>query len=771
MTITQIERLKLNQQQSKSLRPQWATLVLLALVAIAAGVCFAWFAGEGNTHKIFHQLNQLQESPPWWLQVPMIAWEYLLAPTVILLVIALTVIRISPQARGWARPVVVGILLTLTLRYIAWRSLSTLNLSDPKNGVFSLGLFLLEMLMLTSGTIQLLLMLRVRDRRREANENAIAVTEGRFVPWVDVMIPTYNEPEFILRRTVMGCQAMEYANKRIYLLDDTRRPEIRDLAAELGCEYMTRPDNAHAKAGNLNHAIAQTHSELIVVFDADFIPTTNFLTRTVGFFQDEQVALVQTPQSFYNPDPIARNLGLENVLTPEEEVFYRQIQPIRDAVGSVICAGTSFVVRRKALETTGGFVTDSLSEDYFTGIRLSALGYRLVYLDEKLSAGLAADNMAAHATQRLRWARGTLQAFFIEANPLTIRGLKPLQRLAHFEGLLYWFTSISRVGFLLMPLAYSFLGVIPLRASVGEVMYFFLPYYVVQLSVFAWLNHRSRSAILSDIYSLVLAVPLAFTVIQVMLNPFSKGFSVTPKGTSSNRYTFNWNLGLPLIGLFIVTAISLWRNLGMCMIKDGWAAAPVDPVEALARSEAVKGMALGWLWSGYNLLMLSIAILILLDVPKPDLFDWFDLRRTVNLHIPMPYTPRDKPSVFWGVTTMMSEGGLEVALTQTGFPPLVEGETMPVTLHLLEEDLTLQGVATQTGMRDEFTTVRVKFVALTLEEHRRLVQILFCRPGQWKRRNTPGEWHSLWLLFQILLRPRVLVEQQVDVRAIAVAKG
>jgi cellulose synthase (UDP-forming) len=118
-----------------------------------------------------------------------------------------------------------------------------------------------------------------------------------------------------------------------------------------------RPDNRYAKAGNLNHAIAKTSGELIVVFDADFIPTKNFLIRTVGFFQHEKVALVQTPQTFYNIDPIARNLGLENVLTPEEEVFYRQIQPIRDGAGSVVCSGTSFVVRRSALEAIGGFVT------------------------------------------------------------------------------------------------------------------------------------------------------------------------------------------------------------------------------------------------------------------------------------------------------------------------------------------------------------------------------------------------------------------------------
>jgi cellulose synthase (UDP-forming) len=447
------------------------------------------------------------------------------------------------------------------------------------------------MLMLASSTLQLFLMLRMKNRRREADLLANQVLDGSFQPSVDILIPTYDEPVFILRRTIIGCQAIEYANKKIYLLDDTRRTEVKQMAAELGCEYMTRPDNRYAKAGNLNHAIAKTNSELIVVFDADFVPTQNFLTRTVGFFQDENVALVQTPQSFYNTDPIARNLGLENVLTPEEEVFYRQIQPIRDGAGSIICSGTSFVVRRSALEAVGGFVTDSLSEDYFTGIRLSAKGYRLVYLDEKLSAGLAAENISAHAIQRLRWARGTLQAFFIKANPLTIPGLRPIQRLAHFEGLLHWFTSISRVGFLIIPLAYSFLGVIPLRANTAELVYFFLPYYLVQLTVFSWLNYRSRSALLSDIYTLVLTFPLALTVIQVMLNPFSKGFKVTPKGTRSDRFYFNWRLAWPLILMFIITAVSLWRNLGLCMMKGAWA-------KTVTAELAVQLKALAWVGFG-----------------------------------------------------------------------------------------------------------------------------------------------------------------------------
>jgi len=801
-----------------------ATLVVLGAVAFVSAIAAAWFSGEGTVSGIFAAIDIRQQNPPVWLQVPTASKIYLLVPTFVLVSAALAAIKISPQPQKWSRAVVVAIVLALTIRYVLWRSLATLNLSDPLNGIFSLGLFFLEMLMVLTTSIQLYLMLRVKDRRQEADRMAVAVAEGNFAPSVDIFIPTYNEPAFILRRTVIGCQALDYANKKVYLLDDTKRPEIKLLAKELGCHYITRPDNIHAKAGNINHATALTQGELIVVFDADFIPTTNFLTRTVGFFQNPEIALVQTPQSFYNHDPIARNLGLENVLAPEEEVFYRQIEIIKDSADSVICSGTSFVVRRSALQTAGGFVTDSVCEDYFTGIRLSATGYRLVYLDEKLSAGLAAENIEAHLTQRLRWARGTLQAFFIDSNPLTIRGLRFVQRLSHLEGLLHWFTSLTRVLFLLMPLAYSFLGIIPLRTNVRELLYFFLPYYLVQVTVFSWLNRRSRSALLSDVYSFVQCIPLAVTVVSAMLNPFEKGFKVTPKGIASDRFSFNWNLGWPLIVLFAATAFSLYQNLNLHLLKN------VGSLQSISESaDLFKGVSLGWIWSAYNLLMLGIALLILVDIPKPDIYEWFNLRRVVQLNV--------GGQSFWGITTVISESGAEVALTERPSfvvkdrgrqDAFVIGETLSkyavkgsfsqgtivkssrslvqsvvelgtepsfarglidcdsAILKIMEEkclipvakiELVSDKSQLESGFRDvagcsfaEFPTVRIVFDRLSISQHRCLIEMLYCRPGQWKRQETPGEWRSLWLLLRIAFKPRAVFERNRRVRAIGVSQ-
>lgn len=750
MTITKIT--------AKTIRPQLATLLLVGIVLVAAVIAILWAIGIGVVTNIFTYLNLLQEQPPMWVEAPMVMSRFLLLPAIAVFLLVFVITKVSPEPRRWSRFIVVAILLILTVRYVQWRSLSTLNLSNPLEGTFSIGLFVLEMFTLFSSSLQLFLMLKVNDRRREVDHLSAPVIAGNFRPTVDIFVPTFDEPEFILRRTIIGCQAIEYEPKTIYLLDDTRRLNVAQLAAELGCKYLTRSNNHHAKAGNINHAIPLTDGEFIAIFDADFIPTKNFLQRTLGFFQDDNLALVQTPQSFYNTDPIARNLGLEDVLTPEEEVFYRQLQPVKDGAGSVVCSGTSFVVRRRALKSIGGFVTDSLSEDYFTGIRLSAQGYRLAYIDEKLSAGLAAENIAAHATQRLRWARGTLQAFFIKSNPLTIPGLNPLQRLAHLEGLLHWFTSISSVFFLIMPLAYAFLHIIPVRATTDEFLFFFLPYYITQITVFSWLNYRSRSAILSGIYGLVLAFPLAVTVIQVMLNPFSKGFKVTPKGTKSDRFSFNWKLAFPLLILFIFTAISFWSNLYAC----AFAAMHDSP----AMAEKMQGLNLGWIWSTYNLVSIGAALLILLDVPRPDVNEWFNLRRSIKLEL-----KEANQKTYYGITTRISEVGADISLTQAGIGKLIEGETIPVNISILEENIALSGNITAADICEDFYLVHVNFNPPALEHERKLVALLFCRPGQWKRRNTPGELHSLWLLCKILLRPKVLFDRNPKINAINVAQS
>ena len=718
--------ISLSEQSPKKITLHLVTLFLLSVVGLVSGIAISWLLGNSHVTELFAYLQPLQDNPPQWLRTPDVSQKYyLLAPTLVLFLLVQVTTRIFPQPNNFSRRLIAGILFCLLLRYLSWRSLSTLNLSNPLDGIFSLLLLGMEIVAISGGMLQLLLMFTAKNRHREADRYSKAVISGDYQPSVDILIPTYNEPDFILKRTVMGCQALDYPNKKIYLLDDTKRSEIKQLAEQLGCHYFTRSDNSHAKAGNLNHALMKTDGELVVIFDADFVPTKNFLQRTVGFFQNSKIALVQTPQSFYNSDPIARNLGLEKVLTSEEEVFYRQMQPIKDGAGSVVCAGTSFIARREALRNVGGFVTESLSEDYFTGIRLAAKGYDLVYLDEKLSAGLAAENISAHLEQRLRWARGTLQAFFISSNPLTIPGLTLWQRLGHLEGLLHWFSSIPRFFFLLLPILTIFFGINPFSSNSREAVYFFLPYYLTQLTVFSWLNMRSRSALLSDLYSLVQCFPLVITVIKVMVSPFSKGFKVTPKGLASDRHYYNWNLALPLVLLLIATVI------GFCF--------------ALIHNASVLNINL-W-WSGYNMMTISAALLVLLDIPKLSIYQWFSLRKKVQIIT--------EDITYWGVTRKLSEEGAEIVIRAQA------SLSKEVVLKIVAGDITLSGNVTHTRLEQESTIVSIRFSNLSVSQHRSLVSTLYCQPGRWKTRNAPGELQSIGILFKILLRPLKLAIHQI----------
>jgi len=705
---------------------QLPTLLILSALGFVGAIAISWLLGNSHVTELFVRLHLIQSNPPQWLMPPNLGNNYyLLVPTLIVFLVAQVVMKLFPEPTVLSQRLVGGLCLILFVRYFAWRTFCSLNVANPVDGIFSITLLGMELLAMIGTAFQLLLLFTAKSRSKQADHCSIAVKEGRYNPTVDILIPTYNEPDFIVKRTIMGCQALNYEHKQIYVLDDTRRQSIRELTQELGCHYLTRPDNSHAKAGNLNNALKQTHGELVVVFDADFVPTTNFLERTVGFFHNSNIGLLQTPQSYYNSDPIARNLGLENVLTPEEEVFYRYLQPIRDGDGSVVCAGTSFIARRSALQEIDYFVTDSVSEDYFTGIRLSAKGYELAYLSEKLSAGLAAESIGAHIDQRLRWGRGTLQAFFIKSNPLTIPGLNPWQRLAHLEGLAHWLTCFPRVFFLFVPIISTFAQLNPINTSLPETLYVTLPYYVLLLSVFSWLNRRSRSILLSDIYSIVQAIPVLFTVVKVLLNPFGKGFIVTPKGMARDKFNYNWSLAMPMTVLLGATLISF--SISLFNFTE-------------------TGMSLGLVWGAYNLITIAVAMMTLLDLPKLSLYEWYNRKQAVNL-----YGDRE---VYEGKTQKISEEGVEIVLD-----PAVHLPTN-VMVELIPEILVVSGRVTRSCTVDGALNAIVKFQNVTTEQHRELVELLYCRPGQWETRKIPNELQSGLILFKLLLRPLVFLNSK-----------
>jgi cellulose synthase (UDP-forming) len=436
----------------------WLILAALALAAAAfllspAGRDFAVTVALG-WKWVGAQFTVVNTSTPF-LRV--------LLPTIAFGGLVYGIMVCSPQAGRWPRVTVILLLTALYTTYMAFRLFATLNFSTLTNGIFSVLFFAAEVLIYIKSLSANLQMFWQTNRTPDATRLSQLVTSGRYLPDVDIFLPSYSEPVEMLRRTILGCQALALSQETDLSARRSAQPQMRALAAELGCHYRDRPDNRDAKAGNMNAALPTTQGELIAVLDADFIPTEDFLDRTVGFFTDPQVALVQTPQNFYSVDAVSRNLGLPGVITEEQQVFFRAAQPGRDTFGAMICHGTSFVLRRKALAEVGNFPGETLSEDWATSIKLQGAGYKCYYLNELLSAGAAAEFTTEFVTQRLRWARGTLQSFFSSTSPLTAPGLNWMQRIIHLCGPIHYIPFVSRLFCLLLPLLYFFFGVVPLQ--------------------------------------------------------------------------------------------------------------------------------------------------------------------------------------------------------------------------------------------------------------------------------------------------------------------
>ena len=521
------------------------------------------------------------------------------------------------------RAFAVGLSFVLGVHYLIWRIGSSLNLSTRAAAALSLVMLAAELVLLASAFLQLLFSaLPGPGVEAEIQAAAGELADDRrrdpgSLPRVAVLVPSCGEPLEVVERSLRGCLDLDYPNFEVWLLDDGARVGLERLASQLGCRYLARPQRIHAKAGNLNHALPHLQAELLAIFDADVVPLRNFLSRTVGLFRDPKVGFVQTPQTYMNADPVMRNLRLERWLMPDEESFYRWIQPNRQRLGAVVCAGTSFVMRLSSLRLVGGFETETASEDLATGIRLIAAGYRGVYLPEKLSAGLAPFTLEAMARQRSRWASGTIQTLFTGANPLTIKGLSSIQRLAFLEGILHWCMVLPQLVLLLVPISMGFWGFLPYRVDSQGLLTAAFPFFLSQLVLLPWLSGRSRGALMPELYRWVFVLPLATSVVMTLLGR-PQGFHVTPKSMpTAARIGPSKRLLIPLVLLLGIQLLSL-VNL---QIRHGSFSGPA----------AGAALQVTLLWGWINSLLLAAAIRLCWDRKRSSTTPWFALQLQASL--------------------------------------------------------------------------------------------------------------------------------------------
>ncbi len=506
-----------------------------------------------------------------------------------------------------ARAAMVAVMVALMWRYLLWRWLVTV----PPAGLtlnFGVGLIFVavETLMIAGSTVSLVFLARLSDRSPDADRNAAWLEARRPLPLVDVFICTYNEEEAILERTIIGALSMDYARYRVWVLDDGRRAWLEALCQRLGSGYLTRPDNAHAKAGNINNGLRHVASlaeppDFISILDADFVPMPQFLRRALSLFREGDVGIVQTPQHFINPDPLQTNLSMARVWPDEQRYFFDVVMASKDAWGASFCCGTSSVIRFPVLQRIGGFPTDSVTEDYLVTLKMKAAGFRTVYLNERLSLGLAPEGLKEYVTQRSRWALGFAQICRGPLGPLRRHnGLTLMDRISLIETFLYWSANYSfRLLGIIVPILYWLFNVHAVQADVAQTLAYYLPHFIAQITIMGWMAQGRVMPVMSDVTQLLAASQIVRAVAHGLIKPKGHKFRVTAKGGDRSRRLVQW----PLLRVFLVyLALTVAGVVWAFVIEDG--------------NKLRDSSALCLFWSWYNILVLTIACMVCVEQPR-----------------------------------------------------------------------------------------------------------------------------------------------------------
>ena len=604
-------------------------------------------------------------------------------------------------------------LMTVTsVIYILWRLFFTLPLHA---GIVSLiagiALFVAEFISMLEAVIHYICM--SKDKAPE-----FPVIPESDYPHVDVLIATHSEEPELLFKTINGCKHMEYPDPskvHIYLCDDNDRPEMAKLAQKMGVGYFGLSGNKLAKAGNLNNALSKTDSPLVVTFNSDMIPRSSFLMKTVPYFflpemiledgvwrkrteeeldPDYKIGFVQTPQSFYNPDLFQFNFFAESNIPNEQDYFFKEVNVGRNSSNSAIYAGSNTLISRRALEEVGGIRTKTITEDFATGIDIQAKGYTCFAIDEVLASGLAPDDFPNLLKQRQRWGRGCVQT--IRSSRFLFGKLPFLSKLSYLSCLLYWWTFLRRIIYILSPILFTVFGVLVVRTELWGILLIWLPSYLIYNHSLRLLSGKVRDQKWSNIVDTILCPYMILPILAETFGIRMRTFAVTSKektGTRSAKIIY----AIPHLILLAASIVGIYFSIERMMLY-----------------KSILGLVVLF-WLCMNTYFLTMAVFFLLGR--------INYRSSERFRAEIPVTFSVGTRRVHGTTDDISENGLSFI---TDFPEFLHGV---VDFELQDEkwNATVSGEIVHVGKIGDKWRYSVKLVDLPFEEKQNYDQIVFDR--------------------------------------------
>lgn len=581
--------------------------------------------------------------------------------------------------KQYLRYALIFLSVVITINYFVWR----IAYSIPKGNVFgivaNLVLLFFEIVGFFETLVHYFSMIGKSD-------HPLPKIEDEEYPEVDIFISTYNEDEELLRRTINGCKHLLYpdlSKVHIWVCDDNRRPSMKKLARKMNVGYFDRPDNEGKKAGNLNAALKRTNAPYVVTLDADMIVRSDFLLKTIPYFvnfektnegktKEEEVHMgfLQTPQCFYEPDVFQYALYSETSAPNEQDFFYRSIEVAKTNVNAVIYGGSNTVIARRALEEIGGFYTESITEDFATGLLIEAAGYVSLATREPLASGKTPHTYKEHVQQRTRWGRGVI----VTAKKLklfTIKGLSIMQKISYWSSVFYWYSPIKNFVYIIAPLLFAVAMVPVFDCNWLEILVYWLPMFIVQDLSLRLISGNEISSKWSGIYETSVMPALFIPILKEIFGISLTQFKVTDKSASNMVRKVDTRSMAPFLVLLGLSLIGFIRVLWLLFARKMYGLLTI----------------LFWLVRNSYYLLMAVFLIDGRDFNG-------DIVRVKDGEFITVFKKkgRSEEEIFEGITTMMSEHNLETYLDEC--KDLKIGDQVKMKIETDKYQADLKGVVT-----------------------------------------------------------------------------
>jgi cellulose synthase (UDP-forming) len=391
--------------------------------------------------------------------------------------------------------------------------------------------------------------------------------KGLKVAFLTAFVPG-KEPYDVLESTLQATVAANYPHET-WLLDEGDEPEAKRLCRKYGVNHYTRkgmakynqpdgPYKAKTKAGNYNSWYDQyaNRYEFVAQIDVDFVPRKDFLTKTLGYFRDPEVAFVGTPQIYGNLEEswIAKGAA------EQAYAFYGPLQKGFFGSDMTLFIGANHIVRVQAHNSIGGY-SGHIVEDHLTGMKFYANKWKSVYVPEILAVGEGPATWDAYFSQQMRWAYGLIDILFHES-PRLFRRMRLQHVLNYFFLQQYYFFGLAQIIGLLLITLYFIFGIQSTSMSLPELLLLYPPVLIWQQVMFLWLQRfnidpqKESGLMLRGMFLNCAAWPIYFLALIGVITGKRLTYKVTPKGKEQRKDT-RLSLFIPHFILGTVTVLDI----------------------------------------------------------------------------------------------------------------------------------------------------------------------------------------------------------------------